>query len=209
MLGHLAEVVAELGGKNVVHHFDDGDLDAPHVGKSHGHFQTNEAGADDDGVVDLAGGALFLNGLGGLKAGDGGDVLQVRAGNGRDAGAAARGDDQLVVGHVALFAGLGVLDGDGLFLAVDGKGTRVADGVDALEFLEECFVADDAGIRGAQAVHLRNVAAHEVGDAAAAVGNIGALVDHGDVAVGHEALGTGGGRRKTRRKTIGRYFTSK
>ena len=74
----------------------------------------------------------------------------------------------------------------------------MADGVDALEFLEECFVADDAGIRGAQAVHLRHVAAHEVGDAAAAVGNIGALVDHGDVAVGHEALGTGGGLRAER-----------
>ena len=192
MLGHLAEVVAELGGQYMVYHFDDGNLDAPHVGESHGHFQAYEAGADDDGVIDLASGTLFLNGLGGFKAGNRGDVLQIGSGNGRNAGAAARGDDQLVVGHVALFAGLGVFDGNGFFLAVDGEGTRVADGVDALEFLEESFVSYHAGIRGAQTVHLGNVAAHEVGDAAAAVGDVGALVDHGDVAVGHETLGTGG-----------------
>ena len=59
--------------------------------------------------------------------------------------------------------------------------------------MEEFRSADDTGGGGAKAFHLFHITADKVGDAAAAVGNDGALIDEGDLAFGLKTLEAAGG----------------
>ena len=114
-------------------------------------------------------------------------------GNGRNLGAAAGGNDQLVVGHVAGLPGGDIFHGNGLFLAVDFHRAGAELYIDVAQVTEEFRSTDDPGGCGAQAFHLFHIAADKIRNAAAAVGNNGALIDEGDVAFGLKTLEAAGG----------------
>ena len=181
--------MAKLRWQDMIYHFDDGNLDSPHVRKGNSHFQSNESSADNYGMADLACCALLLNSLGCFEAGDGGDVLQVCPGDRGNTRTAASGNDKLVISEGTFFSSLRILSFYGLCLAVNGQCTHMAYDIDVLLVLEKGFISHHAGVGGAKTVHLRNVAADEIRDAASPVGNVRALVDHGNVAVWEKALG--------------------
>ena len=105
--------------------------------------------------------------------------------------------DQLVVGHVAGLPGGDIFHGNGLFLAVDFHRAGAELYIDVAQVTEEFRSTDDPGGCGAQAFHLFHIAADKIRNAAAAVGNNGALIDEGDVAFGLKTLEAALGPRAT------------
>ena len=83
---------------------------APEVADGLGHLDADGAGADDDGVAHFALGDLVPDGHGGGEVRDVHDPGEVGPGHGQGAGAAAGGQDQLVIGEVFLPAGFQIKD---------------------------------------------------------------------------------------------------
>lgn len=199
MAGEVAVGLGEHAGQDVRHHFHDGDFDAPHVSHGHSGLETDKAAAYDNGVVNTALN-LVADGVGGFKLGQREDVAELLAGNVRLAGRGARGEDQLVVRIFLLLSGDGVAHGHFLRGAVHFGDTGVDVHVEVLHLLEERGIAQGLVRRGAEILHVLDIAAHEVGNAAAAIRNKGVFIEERDFGRGikpHAAAGAFGAEGNT------------
>ncbi len=209
--GHplVHEVLLEHGGEMAVHQprqqlrlqFQQGRLHPPEIGESLGHFDADGAAADHHRPADLALGDPLLDLDGLVQVGDGEHPVQVRTGNGQLERPGAGGEHQLVVGQILLRAAVHMFHPHRFRLAVDGQGPGAGAHQDALGVLEKRRVADHVETGGAQFALVADIAAHVVGDAAAAVRDEAVLVDHGDLPVGPQSFqpagGLGAGRDRT------------
>ena len=185
---HARKGLGEHAGQNLVHHFHNADLHAPHVGQGHGSLQADKAATHNNSLAHLAFLAGRTNGPRRFKAGEGEHVFQILAFNGRHAGACAGGQHQFVVGQFFFLAAHNVLDQQGFGSPVNGHGPRLGANGNALHVAEKICVAHGVIWRGAQIIEVLYFTGHIVGDAEAAVGNEDVFVHKHHFRIGHEAL---------------------
>ena len=185
---HERKGLRKHAGQNLVHHFHNADLHAPHVGKGHGSLKANKTAAHNDRLAHFA----FLAGRAdsprSFKAGEGKHVFQILAFNGRHAWACAGGQHKFVVGQFFFLAGHNVLDQQGFGCSVNGQGACLGANGNALHVAEKICVAHGVVWCGAQIIKVLNFTGHIVGDAATAVGNEDVFVHKHHFRIGHEAL---------------------
>ena len=180
-------------GKDLVEQFDDRHLQPPHVGKGHSHLQADKARADNGHRANTPGRHRCLDGFGRFQAVDRVHARQVKPFDGEAPRPAAHGQDQLVVGDGFFPAGGQMLGRNGLGRAVNGCHLGLVAGVHVFDIAEKFGIAHHVKGRGLQARDFADLAGNVVGNAAAAVGDARAAVQHDDVAFRLQPFETAGG----------------
>ena len=192
LLDHAGQAGFQDAGEDLGGDLHQGGLEPPEVADGLGHLDADGAGADDDDAAHFALGDLIPDGHGGGEAGDVHDAGEVGPGYGQGAGAAAGGQDQVVVGEVFLPAGGCIKDLHLLVFAVDGQGPGAGPDPDVFGAFKKFRGAEHVEAGAHQLLDIAEIPGDIVGDAAAAVGDIFALIHHGDFEVGAEAFQAAG-----------------
>ena len=179
-LGHAGEHGTYESRHDLAGILDDGGFHFPHVGQGLGHFQPDEASADDDRAFDLAIGHQFLDGLGVVEVGRRVHHGQIRAGNGQAPGAASRSQNQPVIGQ-RIGGAILPTNMDLPVFPVDALDAGPGEHFDILAILEKGFVAQHVEAGFAQIVDIADIAGNVKGNAAPAVGDKAILIDDGDL----------------------------
>jgi len=193
LLGHARKPGARHAGKNLVEEFHHRDVESPHVGEGHGHFQTDEARAHNAGRAHGAAGHHLFDGVGRFQTVHGVDARQIDARNGQVTGRTAHGQDELVIRKSFFLAGIEVAHGHGLGRSVDGRGLGPGHDAHVLDIVEKLLVAQHVEGRGLQGRGFADLARDVKGNAASAVGNPAPPVDHGHAAVRKKPFDAAGG----------------
>ena len=189
---HAGETGFQDTGEDLGGDLHQGGLKTPEVADGLGHLDPDGAGADDNDAAHIAFGDLIPDGHGGGEAGDAYHPEKVGPGNGQGAGAAAGGQDQLVIREIFLPAGFQIKDPHLLVDAIDGQGPGSRPDPDVFGAFKKFRGPEHVEAGAHQLLDIAEVPGDVVRDAAAAVGDVFALIHHGDFEVGAEAFEAAG-----------------
>jgi len=193
LTGHAGQHRAYVAGQDMIHDFNNGDLQAPHVRQGFGHLQADETRTNHDRPGGFARAEHPPDGFRVAQVGHcvhsgqglSGDVQPARGGSG--------GQDQLVVGNLGRDARIKIAGEQTLARAADFQGFGAGQQRDVLAVAEEGLVPYKLEACGPQLFQVGYVSGNEVGDAAAAVGNHGVPVDQCHPGGGRKAFEAAGG----------------
>ncbi len=189
---HTGQTGFQDAGEDLGSDLHQGGLEAPEVADGLGHLDADGAGADDDSAAHFAPGDLIPDGHGGGEAGDVHDPGEVGAGYGQGAGAAAGGQNQVVIREVFLLAGDQIKDPHLPVPSVDGQYPGADFYPDVFGGFKKFRGPEHVEAGAHQLLDIAQITRDIVGDAAPPIGDVFALIHHGDFEVGAEAFQAAG-----------------
>ena len=189
---HAGQARVQEAGQDLGGEFHQAGFHPPEIAQGLGHLAANGPGADDHRPAHFAFGDHFPHRHGGREAGDVHHPRQVGAGHRETPGPAAGGQDQIVVRQTLLPARFQVFDQNLLVLAVNGQGPGPGPDPHVLGVFEKLRGAEHVKAGAQQLLDVAQVPGNIVRDAAAAVRDIFALVQHGHLEIRAQALEAAG-----------------